>query len=162
MNLKLLIADIFLAVYSDVGGDHRVTFLSVQLGLIALFIRHKLLYLVAGRCAPCQSYMDPVERVMSLLNLGSQCVGVMKQEMGYEKQTKSLNSMNDLRNASNKKDALRDKINESIKPVTGLLGSTFNRLKWKEKTLTVNEAVIYSLFDILKQVDPAFNKESME
>lgn len=157
-----------LAVYSDGGGDHRVTFLSVQLGLVALFVKHKLSYVVAGRCAPCQSYMDPVERVMSLLNLGLQSVGVMRQEMasGYEQQIKSLNCMSEIRDRATKSNQLYDKIVESIKPVIDLLGSTLCRLSWKEKPLKIQEAAsstqIQALFDILIDIDPEFNKNNMQ
>lgn len=66
---------------SDGGGDHRPTFVSVQLGFLSLCMKYNLSYIVAGRCAPCQSYIDPIERVMSVLNLGLQSVGVMRQEM---------------------------------------------------------------------------------
>lgn len=89
-------------MFSDGGGDHRLTFVSVQLGVLSLFIKYKLSHIVAGRCAPCQSYIhvDPVERVMSVLNLGLQSVGVMRQEMqrGFEKQISGLNTMADIRN----------------------------------------------------------------
>lgn len=70
-----------LVVFSDGEGDQRLTFVSVQLEILSLVIKYKLSYIVAGRCAPCQSYIDPVERVISVLNLGLQSVGVMRQEM---------------------------------------------------------------------------------
>lgn len=61
-------------VYTDGGPDHRLTFLSVQLSLIALFRRMKLDLLVAGRTAPCHSWKNPVERIMSIVNL-AKCRG---------------------------------------------------------------------------------------
>lgn len=80
-------------------------------------------------------YIDPVERVMSVLNLGLQSVGVMRQEMqrGFEKQISGLNTMADIRNKVMKDDALKNEIDSCIKPVTDLLGSTLGRQSWKGK-----------------------------
>lgn len=98
VEISQIIKDPILVMFSDGGGDHKLTFVSVQLGFLSLFIKYKLSHIVAGRCAPCQSYIDPVERVMSVLNLGLQSVGVMRQEMqsGFEKQISGLNTMADI------------------------------------------------------------------
>ena len=157
-----------LVVFSDGGGDHRLTFLSVQLGFVSLFVKYKLAYIVAGRCAPCQSYIDPVERVMSLLNLGLQTVGVMRQEMpkGFEKQIGNANSMSDIRSKINQNNALKNEIEASIKPSTDLLGSVLGRLSWKGKPMKMQEPAseleIDNLFGILQQLEPAFDKQKMQ
>lgn len=65
-----------LRLYSDGGPDHRLTYLSVKVALICLFLLHDLDYLIATRTAPHQSWWNPVKRVMSTLNLGLQCVGL--------------------------------------------------------------------------------------
>ena len=70
-----------LLVYSDGGPDHRVTYVSVKAAMIALFLKHNLDLLVAARTALNQSYRNPVERIMSILNLPLQGVGLMRQEM---------------------------------------------------------------------------------
>ena len=44
-----------LFIYSDGGCDHRLTFISVQLSLICLFLKLDLGYLCAGRTAPYHS-----------------------------------------------------------------------------------------------------------
>ena len=67
-----------LCVYSDGGSDHRLTYISVQLSLIALFLNLDLDFLVACRTAPNHSWKNPVERIMSILNIGLQCVGIMR------------------------------------------------------------------------------------
>ena len=66
-----------LFVYTDGGPDHRLTFFSVQLTLVALFLNLNLDLLVVGRTAPNHSWRNPVERIMSVINLGLQCVGMM-------------------------------------------------------------------------------------
>ena len=55
--------------------------MSVQLSLIALFLNLNLKFLVAYRTAPNHSWKNPVERIMSLLNIGLQCVGLMRVKM---------------------------------------------------------------------------------
>ena len=42
--------------------------MSVQLSLIALFRNLNLDLLVAGRTAPCHSWKNPVERIVSIVN----------------------------------------------------------------------------------------------
>jgi hypothetical protein len=65
-----------LLLYTDGGPDHRLTFLRVQLSLIALFCCLDLDYLCAARTAPYHSWRNPVKRVMCL-----QCAGLARQEM---------------------------------------------------------------------------------
>ena len=57
--------------------DHCLTYLSV-----ALFIKLDLDVLIAGRTAPSHSRDNPIERVMSILNIGLQSVGVTRAEVG--------------------------------------------------------------------------------
>ena len=87
-----------LLLYTDGGPDHRTTYVSVQAALLALFLKHKLDYLVAARTAPMNSYRNPAEQAMALLNLALQC-GVMCQPMAdhFDQATKSANSMKDMR-----------------------------------------------------------------
>ena len=56
-------------LYTDGGPDHRVTFLSVPLALIALFLKHDLDFLCAACTAPCHSWSNPVELVYSVWDL---------------------------------------------------------------------------------------------
>lgn len=53
-----------LYLYTDGGLDHRLTYASVQLALIALFQNLNLDILVAGRTAPHNSWRNPIERMM--------------------------------------------------------------------------------------------------
>ena len=72
---SLSISKPILFLYSDGGPDHRLTYSSVKLSLICLFLMLNLDYLCAARTAPYHSWKNPVERIMSLLNLGLQCLG---------------------------------------------------------------------------------------
>ena len=56
--------------YTDGGPDHRSTFVSVQLSLIALFLNCNLDLLCSAHTAPHQLWRNPVERIMSIIKLG--------------------------------------------------------------------------------------------
>ena len=58
------------AIYSDGGPDHRVTYGSVQLSLINVFLQGDFNMVVAVRTPTCNSWKNPAERIMSVLNLG--------------------------------------------------------------------------------------------
>ena len=58
-----------LAIYTDWRPDHRTTYGSVQTSLLGIFKRYDLDMLVACRTASGQSFINPVERIISLLNV---------------------------------------------------------------------------------------------
>ena len=74
-------SDSVLFVFSDGGPDHQVTYLSVKLFLICLFLELDLDYLCAARTAPYHSFRNPAERIMLILNLGLQSVGLARASM---------------------------------------------------------------------------------
>ena len=51
-----------LFVYSDGGPDHRLTYMSVKLSLICLFLKLDLNYLCAGRTASYHSGLARAEQ----------------------------------------------------------------------------------------------------
>ena len=67
-----------LFIYTDGGPDHRLTYISVQVSLICLFLKLDLDYLCAGRTAPYHSWRNPVERIMAIVNLGLQSIGIAR------------------------------------------------------------------------------------
>ena len=73
-----------LLIYTDGGPDHRLTYISVQLSLIALFQELNLDMLIALRTAPCQSWQNPVERIMSIVNIGLHGTGIMRTSANEE------------------------------------------------------------------------------
>ena len=58
-----------LMIYSDGRRDHCLTYHSMQLSLILVFVNLDLDMLIAARTAPGHSWANPVERLMSLLDL---------------------------------------------------------------------------------------------
>ena len=59
-------------IFTDGGGDHNIKYLYVQCVLLALFKIGNFDILNVGRCAPNQSWINQVERCISLLNIGLQ------------------------------------------------------------------------------------------
>ena len=93
-----------LLLYSDGGPDHRLTYGSVKVSLLSLFVELDLDCLVAARTCPTQSWVNPAERCMSLLNLGLQNMSLscaaMREDL--EKVVKNCHTVGDLRKAAEK------------------------------------------------------------
>lgn len=107
-------------LYTDGGPDHRLTYISVQLSLIALFLNLDLDFLCAGRTPPYHSWRNPVERIMSIVNLGLQCVGLMREEGSaeFEAAIKNSNNLCKLRKSAS---AYKEQVKETLKFPTELL-----------------------------------------
>ena len=87
-----------LCLYTDGGPDHCCTYARVQLSYICLFLVLDLDYFIAVRTPPQHSWKNPVERIMSILNLGLQSVGLMRSKMNdqSEKLLSKCNTMNEI------------------------------------------------------------------
>ena len=146
-----------LFIYTDGGPDHRLTYFSVQLSLIALFRKLNLDLLIAGRTAPCHSWKNPVERIMSIVNLGLQCVGVMRTEgtEEFERSIKHANNLSQIREASSNYKA---DIKMSVQSPIELLSSITERLELKGKPFSVfdsaSEDEIKDFWESLHFIDP--------
>ncbi|KAK3107234.1 hypothetical protein FSP39_009952 [Pinctada imbricata] len=140
-----------LLMYTDGGPDHRVNFMSVKASLICLFRALNLDMLVAVRTAPNASWRNPPERIMSILNLALNCVGLMRKEMDeeFEAKIKSCNTMNDIRAAANKHDGLREAVGDSLESVKILLGDLFGRLSLKDKQFEIFQSASDEEIDFL-------------
>ena len=155
----------YLFLYTDGESDHQVKYIKTQLALISLFLALDLDYLVAVRTPPGHSWKNPVKRIMSILNLGLQCVGLMRQEMDIESEEIMLqcNSMNDIRKASEKTPNLKENLKESLNPTITLLNDVFQRLQLKDKNFETFEAAseldMNMLWDTILSIDSTLTKE---
>ena len=89
-----------LIVYTDGGPERMVTYESVKIPLCVLFRRNPNLDIViALRTAPGQSYVNYVERIMSILNIGFQNMAISREEMSmqFEKVVRSCKGWDELR-----------------------------------------------------------------
>jgi hypothetical protein len=116
-----------LFVFTDGGPDHRSTYWNVQLSYLAMFVALDLDLLVTARTAPSQSYNNPAERSMSLLNIALQNTALQREKMEdqYEFKVKSLSSMKKIRDAAEKQPQLKTAIIESLEPVQAMLKFKF-------------------------------------
>ena len=152
-------ANPILCLYTDGGPDHRNTYLSVQISLISLFIDLDLDMLVAARTAPQNSYRNPVERVMSLLNIGLQAVGMMRQKMPdeFEKVIHGCNSMKEIRTAAARQPGFEEAFGDCVQPAVCLLMEVMNRLKVKDEPVQTQSPCtpqeINDLWQCIQEVD---------
>ena len=154
-----------LCLYTDGGPDHRVTYISVQLSLICLFLRHNYDMVLAVRTPPYGSWKDPAERIMSILNIGLQSVGLMRDESPHrdiEAGLKKCNSMKEIRSFAEKEPDVEKEVIDSVKGVKDLLGQVFSKLSLKGKHFKIFEAAkqneLDDLFAELSKIDPTVDK----
>ena len=95
-----------LALYTDGGPEHRLTFVSVQLSLLALFIKLDLDFLCAVRTPPHNSWENPAERIMSILNLALQGVEIVRAKTSYEDQLQKCSTMKQIRELAKSRNGL--------------------------------------------------------
>ena len=152
-----------LFVYTDGGPDHRLTFFSVQLSYVALFLKLDLDLLVVGRTAPNHSWRNPVERVMSIINLGLQCIGMMCQEGSpeFEKAIKNANNLKSLREVV--KGKFEDDVKSSLQPPVQLLQDVTTRLELKGEPFSVFDSAsddkIEAFWEVVKLIDDSLTIE---
>lgn len=122
-----------LMIFSDGGPDHRLTYHSVKLSLIILFKALDLDLLIAGRTAPGHSWLNPVERIMSTLNIALQNTALARDSCtsDQEQVLKSANSMSEIRKKAEKVPGLKEAWIESLHPICDLLRSRTERLSLK-------------------------------
>ena len=148
--------------YSDGGPDHRLTYLSVQLSLIALFITLDLDVLIAGRTAPSHSWANPVERVMSVLNIGLQSVGVMRAKVG-DNLEKALVKCSSLKEIRVEWAHYKEDVKLSLSPTKELISDVLKRLELKRKKFEIfnsaSDEEISDLWDCLLKIDRSLSQD---
>ena len=68
-------------LYTDGGSEHRTSFLSVKIAVIALQKSLNADMIVALRTAPGHSYRNPPKRVNCILNIDLYGIGVMRKRL---------------------------------------------------------------------------------
>ena len=71
---------------TDGGPEHQVNFESIKIPLILMFKQLKPDSLLAICTAPGKSYVNIVERIMSILNTGFQNVALEREESGSDEE----------------------------------------------------------------------------
>ena len=86
--------------FTDGGPDHNISFLNVMISWLAYFIISGCDSLVVARTTPTQSWTNPAERLMSVLNLALSNSALAREAMSeeFENNMKNCNSMASVRN----------------------------------------------------------------
>lgn len=129
--------------FTDGGTDHRNTLESVKCAMICIFKVLDIDFLVAARCAPGQSWTNPAERVMSILNIGLQNCSLSRQRVDddVEKALKKCNGMDDMRSSVLLQPSIRTGWTTSVEGVQNVIRSRFERLALKDKGILTREPV---------------------
>ena len=150
-----------LALFTDGGPDHRPTLLSVQLALIALFRRLNLDMLIAARTDPGHSFVNLVERIMSLLNIALYGVALERSKMSeqFESVLRRCNSMSEIRNTAASNPGMEEKLCKILAEPARVVSDRFSQLCLKGEQLTSVQGStipeeITDLFRSVKEIDP--------
>ena len=131
-----------LFLYTECRPGHHLTYVSVKLTLITVFRMLDLDYLCASRTAPHHSFRNPAERVMSVLNLGMQSVGLARRELEEEAETaiQKYTSMSQIRELALKKPCVQEGLLDAVSPVKVTLVDIAQRLELKGEKVSVGTA----------------------
>ena len=135
-------------LYTDGGPDHWLTYMyvSTQLSLIALFLNLNLDLLCAARTASNQYWRNPVERIMSVVNLELQSIGLMRKEMNTDAE-KALRNCNSLKQIPSTGEQYKKEITESME----LKGKHF------EVQSACSDREMEAFWEILLQIYPSLS-----
>ncbi|XP_046341796.2 uncharacterized protein LOC124122725 [Haliotis rufescens] len=145
-----------LIMYTDGGPDHRTTFGSVQLAMIAMFAWLDLDMLITARRAPMGSWANLAERVNSVLNLALQNVSLERERMteDLEMKMKRVSTLKTARDIASRYPAFKEGLTAAVLPVLKLLEERFSQLKVKGDAVIINSAAnnesVENFFGILK------------
>ena len=165
---------------SDGGLDHRLTFLSVKVAMIALFRSLDLDMLIAIRTCPYQSWTNLAERVMSTLNLALQNVSLAQAALDPELeamiQSKTRTSpalaaafrdsrKQDTQSKTRTSPALAAAFRDSMSSVIVRLTQRFNQMKLKEDPVECANAAsdeeVDKFFTLLHFIEPSLSPNNL-
>ena len=119
---------------SDGGPEHCVNSHSIKIPLLILFRELRRQSLMAIRTAPGHSYINTVERIMSILNIGFQNVVLERKESPSDDVIKNCKNMEDLR----KNQGIKQDWQDSVKPLIETLEQRTLRLSLQDKQFKVS------------------------
>ena len=150
-----------LQVYSDGGPDHRLVYHSVKLSLIAVFKKLNLDMLIAARTAPGHSWVNPVERIMSILNLAYQNMALNREETtsDIEHEIRKTNGLASLRKVK----GLEEPWKASLAPIIKMLNERTERVTLKGKNFATHIPASKEHIDqlenwVISELDPSITK----
>ncbi|KAK3109149.1 hypothetical protein FSP39_023972 [Pinctada imbricata] len=105
---------------------------------------------VAARCAPGHSWINPAERVMSILNIGLQNCALSRQK-GTEEFEKKLSRCTSQESIRAMKQEIWEEWEASLEPVKRTVENRFRRLALKDKPFQVMDVITDNEMDHLSR-----------
>ena len=102
---------------TDGGPEHRNNFESVKIPLILMFRQLKLDSLIAIHTDPRQSYVNIVEWIMSILNIGFENIALKREESGSDEEIKKYKDLSKL----HQKQTIKNDWQKSLQPLVEVL-----------------------------------------
>ncbi|CAC5400127.1 unnamed protein product [Mytilus coruscus] len=139
--------------FTDGGTDQRHTLEAVRCASICIFYELNLDMMILARCAPGQSWTNPAERIMSILNLALQNCALERPsgDDDTEREIIRCGSMASLRTLCEKKQDIKQKWIELIEPVQSTVRNRFLRLSLKEKPMQAIDPIAIDEIDIIQR-----------
>ena len=152
-----------LALKTDGGPERRTSFVTVRLGNLALFKQLNLDVLIVMRTAAGQSFVNPAEKVMCVLNLGLYGTSFSRlpvDDAEFESRLASIGSMDELRDLCNTNER-KEMARASLAPVIDAVDSRFAQLTWFGEHISVFKATpeedVQKMLDTIKSIDESLN-----
>ncbi len=140
---------------------HNILLTKMGKGVYSI-VSYSYLFESQPRTAPHNSWRNPAERMMSILNLCFQSIGLMRSEMSEaaEAALKNSNSIALLRKAGA---PFKDEICTSLDSTKSLLSDVISRLQLKGKKFKVFESCsdedIDNFWEVLQLIEPRLTRE---
>ena len=150
-----------LLLLTDGGPDRNLTFASVQAPLLAAALKLDVDMLIVVRTVPKLSYRNPVERAMSLFNLGLQNVALSRDKMEdkYEDAIKGTNSLAAIRAVGERVEGFEEAFAKSMQSPIKIIEERFEQLEWTGNRVQTYKAStpeeLSSLEQVFIDLDPA-------
>ena len=121
------------------GPERNVTYFSVKIPLTVIFKELNLESLVAIRTAPGHSYLNTMERVSLIINIGFQNVALERSEVPSDEEIKKGKNLSDLRS----KPGIKKDWQTSVAPLINTLEQRTSSLALKDGSFNVSIILDY-------------------
>lgn len=159
-----------LLLLTDGGPDRNVKRASVLVAMMSVFLRLDLDMLVATRTVPHLSYRNPVERVMSLLNIALQnCAFCRERNDDLEELLKGCNTMKDIRkraaefHPTESGASIPEMFKASMKRCQQIIENRMRQLSWTDEPVSIytasDSSEISALVDLFLSLDGHFSQD---
>jgi len=149
-------------LHTDGGGEHNLSFPSVQAAIVAFVREAKPDRGAWGNSCPYHSFGNEPERIMSILNLGMYGVAVARAKIdeekfrGEESRFTRTKTISELRSTAKAFPQLREGLNDALKPVFELFYERFEKLSLHgvpfERGENTTDTAVDELFASVRQL----------